>query len=341
MKIDILCNNENGGSSLGVALKDLWGEGQRGIGVGGSEYGLLTLCETWNKLGHEVTLYNNPMELGASPFEQRYISQFEPKANRDVLITFRSPNPLSIISNGLRVWLSCDQYTAGDFKAFAPYMQKIVCISKFHQEYFRGIYQITNTEVIDLPIRLDDLVVDEPIMKIKNKCIFTSVPDRGLMDLYECWPSIKQRVPDVALTITSDYRLWGVDERNMQHRLKWMYTDNVRFLGAISRKYLIQEQLSSEFLVYPCSYDELFCVSVAEAQCCGIYTITSDAGALSTTNMCKIVPRGELNFRSRFVEAVVNAINNPVDSRDIKLKAFARFEPDIIAKEWDTKIFNG
>jgi hypothetical protein len=42
MNIDILCKD---GSPLGVTLNDLWGEGQRGIGVGGSEYALLTLCE--------------------------------------------------------------------------------------------------------------------------------------------------------------------------------------------------------------------------------------------------------------------------------------------------------
>ena len=335
MKIDFLCSD---GSPLGPTSKTVYGDDHR-IGLGGAELAMITLCETWHKLGHEVTLYNDPWELGASPFEQRYISQFDPKAKRDVLIIFRSPNPLAIVANGFKVWFSCDQYTIGDFKAFAPHAHKIVCISKFHQDYFRNTYQIANTEVIDLPIRLDDLVVDEPIEKENRKCIFTSIPDRGLLELYDCWSTVKHHVPDVTLTITSDYRLWGVGENNYSHRVKWMLSENVRFLGAIPRRDLIKEQLSSELLVYPCTYDELFCISVAEAQCCGIYTITSDAGALPTTNMCKLIPREAPNLKSRFATAVIEALNTKVDVRDIKLKAFARFEPDIIAQQWQEKIF--
>lgn len=83
MKLDILCSD---GSPLGITSKDLWGDGKRGIGVGGSEYALLTLCQEWDKIGHKVTLYNNPLEQNASPFEQRNINEFDPNAARDVLI---------------------------------------------------------------------------------------------------------------------------------------------------------------------------------------------------------------------------------------------------------------
>jgi hypothetical protein len=112
-------------------------------------------------------------------------------------------------------------------------------------------------------------------------------------------------------------------------------------MGAIKRSQLIKEQLLAEYMPYPCTYNELFCISAAEAQCCGIYTITSDAGALPTTNMCKVVPRESTRYLPAFTDVVVEALNTKVDTRDLKLKAFARFEPDIIAKQWDTKIFKG
>lgn len=338
MKIDILCND---GSPIGVTLEDVWGDGLRGIGVGGAEYALLTMCETWHKLGHDVTVYNRPLNPNGSPWCHKHTSQFEPQAARDVLIIFRSPNPLSIGAKGFKVWWSCDQMTVGDYAAFAGTVDKIVCISQFHADYFVKTYRINNVEVIDLPIRLDDLVMDKPIEKIPKRCIFTSIPDRGLFELWNCWGAIKERVPEASLVITSDYRLWGVRPQNQQHIDQWQGKEDVRFMGAIKRSQLIKEQLLAEYMPYPCTYDELFCISVAEAQCCGIYTITSDTGSLPTTNMCKVVPRESTRYLPVFTDVVVEALNTKVDTRDLKLKAFARFEPDIIAKQWDTKIFKG
>ena len=131
-KIEILTND---GSPLGCSSKTVWGDAWR-LGVGGAELALLTMCEQWIIEGHEVILYNNPREAGASSFEQRPISKFNPNDERDILITFRSPNPRSLAAKGLKVWWSCDQFTVGDFRQFAPYMNKIVLISPYHQKYF-------------------------------------------------------------------------------------------------------------------------------------------------------------------------------------------------------------
>jgi len=154
MKIHLLCND---GSPLGVTSKTVWGDNNR-IGVGGAELALITMCEEWTKAGYEVTLYNDPWEAEASPFQQLPIRAFNPKdGNRDILIVFRSPNPQSVmVNNCLKVWWSCDQQTVGDFKSFSSTVDKIVCISPFHQEYFRNVYGINNTMFIDLPVRLDD-----------------------------------------------------------------------------------------------------------------------------------------------------------------------------------------
>ena len=264
------------------------------------------MCEEWHKRGDEVVLYNNPMTPNGSPFEQRKINDFDPNESRDVLITFRAPNPRSISAKGLRVFWSCDQYTTGDFKQFAPYMHKIVGISPFHQRYFQDIYQIKNMIVIDLPVRIQD-ILDAPAQeRVPNRLIFTSVPDRGLKNLWRYWPQIKKRCPDATLVITSDYRLWGAGELNGDHRISWMHMDGVAFLGAIPRRTLIQEELKADVQAYPCTYDELFCISNAEAQCAGIYPVTSDMGALATTNMGRIVPGNPMSgtvYSQAFIDA--------------------------------------
>jgi len=347
MKIDVLAND---GSPLGVTMKTIWGDAWR-VGTGGSEMAILTLCEQWAKEGHDVCFYNDPKEHGVSPFDQQPIDKFDPQADRSVLITFRSPNPKALISKGLKVWLSFDQFTMPHlrFQDFAPHMDKIVCISDYHAKYFADKYRIHNTIVIDLPVRYQDFDELGDVEKVPNRAIFTSVPDRGLDFLWYMWPEIKRDIPDIELHITSDYRLWGNNNPNNQrHRLKWMqHEGGVKFLGAIPRVQLLKEQAEAQFLLYPSLYDtaELFCVSVAEAQAMGVLPITSSWGALETTNMGTVIP-GKANeeaFKRQFMDELKYLCANPhtlaKEVQYITDAARDRFHPEIISKQWSEKVF--
>jgi glycosyltransferase involved in cell wall biosynthesis len=346
MNIDVLCND---GSPLGITTKDLWGKGRRGVGVGGSEYALLTMCEQWHRAGHRVRLYNDPLDPEGSEFEQLPIGAFQPKdKRRDVVVIFRSPNDRGVVADGLKVWWSCDQYTIGSFKDFAPFVDKIVCISDFHADYFRRTYQITDAEVIDLPVRLHDLE-NKSVERVPNKLIFTSVPDRGLNFMRDAWHRIKMSNEKASISITADYRLWGlIEPRNEKFRMQWLGMQDVHFLGAVPRARLIEEQLSADIFAYPNIYDELFCVSCAEAQVCGAYPVTSGIGALSTTNMGTIIGGDPRDGRSTFLRKFTERILEYLDNRDvleerreeIRKKAIERFSPDTILKQWDEKIFS-
>jgi len=345
MKLDILCSD---GSPLGVTSKTVYGDEWQ-IGVGGAELALLTMCETWHEMGHEVVLYNSPRER-VSLFEQRMISQFSPVEKRDILIVFRSTNAKAVAAGGYKVWWSCDQFTTGMFKQFAPYMDKIVVISPFHQEYFKQNYGIENSIVTDLPVRVGEyekLDYDEKYSKIDHRFLFSSVPDRGLEQLWRVWPLIKREIPDATVTITSDYRLWGAGgPMNERYRARWVAREGFSFLGAVNRERLVQEQMRASIMAYPCTYDELFCISVAEAQCAGVYTFTTNAGALPTTNMCTVLNWNATDARgdAHFVETVLSTVEKP-DFKDrmgkIKETARIRFHPETIAKYWEDEVFDG
>lgn len=341
MKIDILCNQEPNGSFIGVTSKTVWGDSQR-IGVGGAELAIITMAEEWTKAGHDVVLYNSPWEESASLFEQRPVPSFDPNEDRDVLINFRSPNIKSIPSKGLKVWFSTDQYSVGDYAKFSEYMDKIVCISPFHAQYFVERYKITDTIVIDLPVRTYDF--DFSIQKVKNRVIFTSVPDRGLHNLWRMWAKIKHAVPDASLVITSDYRLWGSGANNESYRVQWMVHKDYEFLGAVNRARYLEELMKAELFLYPGNYDELFCISVAEAQFAGAYPVTSTIGALRTTNMaCQIdVDASDQRNDQAFIDNAINLLRDSdlgMYSAKISDMARERFSPEKILKQWDEKVF--
>ena len=333
MKIDILTAD---GSPLGVTMATLQGDDPHQIGVGGAELGLLTMCELWAKRGDDVTLYNTPRGFDKSPFHQSNIQDFNGAQDRDVLIIFRSPNYQVDGAKGKKIWWSCDQYTIGSFKYFAPKVDKIVTISQFHADYFKKEYGIENTTVIDLPVRTWEY--EQDITKVPKRCLFSSIPDRGLGILLGMWPNIVNTVPEASLVITSDYRLWGVQApMNNQYVAMVANLKNVTMRGAIRRSELVREQLKAEVLPYPCNYDELFCYAVAEAEVAGILPVTPHIGALDTTNF------GWFSGRDEFADTIIKALNTPRESVSISEGVFTklaktRFGPERILAEWD-KVF--
>lgn len=342
MKISILAFD---GSPLGVSLSTMRGNDPAQVGVGGAELAVLTFCEILAKAGHDVTFYNNPrIHDDEAQFKQKNVSEFVPSEERDFVIFFRSPNPLADAPDlkGKKIWFSCDQYTVGSFSDFAPKMDKIVVISPFHAQYFRDTYHIENTIVIDLPCRTWEY--EGPIEKVPGRCIFTSVPDRGLHHLLDVWPDIVRRVPEASLVITSDYRLWGVpDAGNSQYVQRVLGMKGVQFLGAVPRSRLVEEQKKAVVLSFCCDYAELFCFAIAEAQLAGAVPVTSDVGACGTTNMGVVIPGNpsDLHWKEIFVDKVCYVLENPPQFLGWPpyILALNRFSPDRILEQWMTNVF--
>lgn len=344
-KLHVLCND---GSPLHVTEASIFGKDHR-LGVGGAELALLTMCRGWHDRGYDITLYNNPDNPEASAFRQKTLDEFVPHEERDYLIVFRSPNERAKQAKGRRIWWSCDQQTVGDFKDFSRYMEKIVTISPRHANYFRAMYGIDNTITIDLPVRTSDY---EPnvVQKISKRCIYTSIPDRGATQLNAAWALIVRDEPEASLVLTSDWRLWDVNiSENIltPYRLPFASQRNASYVGAVKRDKLIGYQLEADLLTYPCVYDELYCITVAEAQVAGAIPITSQFGALPTTNEFGIQIEGspfEPAFIEKFVKATLDLLHDPYlrdRQEDMKKKAKERFALDRILDIWDERIFNG
>lgn len=338
MKIDILCGS---GSPDGVVLSDIHGSNGR-IGVGGSEYALLTLAEAWAKRGDEVCVYNNPRHPFET-FEQRSISDFNRGGKRDFLVVFREPTSVNL-GSGKKIFWSCDQFTVGNFSDFSKLVDQTVTISPYHTQYFKEKYDI-EAQHIDLPVRTWEY--DNKTEKVKNRIIFTSVPDRGLDIVALIFPRILEKVPDASLVVTSDYRLWGSGQpMNSQYVQKFLRMPNVQFLGGVKRDRLIEEQLKAQVHLYPFGgqTEELFCIAVAESQVAGVLPITSPDGAIGTTNMGILMDGSARTpaVQQAFVDTVATHIQRDdlSDVQDgLREKARKRFDVNRILQEWDEKVF--
>jgi glycosyltransferase involved in cell wall biosynthesis len=296
----------------------------------------MTLMRAWVERGDEVIFFNSPRHKGESCFEQRHVNQFRPQDDYDVAIAFRTPNYRVASSKArLKVWYSHDQYTSVNFKGFCDHVHKVVGISPFHAEFFYDTYGVDGMIVIDLPVRTYDYADCDTAQKDPDTCIFTSVPTRGLREMLKFWRPIHAIYPEKKVIVTSDFRLWGAEGAlNDEYRIAAERLQNVTFLGAVTRKELAKIQMQASYLLYPCTYDELFCYTIAEALVAGCYAITTNQGACKTTNML-----GAVNMH-QFAPKVGEVFDNDnIDHANIRAKALARFSPDVILKQWDEKVF--
>lgn len=346
MRIDLICND---GSPIGVIPPDVYGRG-----VGGAELAMLSFVSVMAGRGHQVRVFNDPTSPGIHEgVEFLPLAAYDNRVQRDALIIFRSPNPRVRFEDRTWtrvIWWSTDQYTVGSFKELGEKVDLCVAISPHHAEYLAQHYGIPATKIaaVDLGVRLQDY--ENPPERVPHRLIFCSIPDRGLSVLHACWPLIQREVPDATLVITSDYRLWGLTTpNNHQHRLAWAGQPGVQFLGRVPRLSLTQEQMKAELLAYPCLYDELFCLSVAECQVAGALPVTSVYGALPTTNEHGIQVFGtptEPGFVRTFVQRVVSLLTEERGYASIKrqnmiVASRRRFDWNRIAAEWERLIEKG
>lgn len=339
LTIDLYADN---GSPMGLIPPDIYGRG-----VGGAELAMMSWAETMAGRGHKIRIYNNPKQAGDyNGVEYLPQSAFAPVADRDVYIAYRSPSQFTRICRAaVKLFWSTDQYTTGDFATDVfPCVDRTVCISPFHVDYHIERYKVEPPLIgyFDLGVRVKEYQQD--VEKVPGRCIYCSVPNRGLEILRMMWPRIKERVPNASLVITSDYTLWGSpNPLNHEHRLNWLGVDDVEFMGAIPRKQLVQEQLKAVCQPFSCSYEELFCISAAECQVAGATPITSDLGALPTTNQWGTVLGRNLldnSWQNGFVDAVCAVFNGWYD-REMSQKAIARFDWQTICGQWEHLIATG
>lgn len=149
-----------------------------------------------------------------------------------------------------------------------------------------------------LPHGYDDKAI-YPGKKIKNQCLYSSSPDRGLYDLLEMWTDIVEKVPDATLIVT-----YNAGEYNIP---------NTMFLGQVDDTMMSELYRTSEFWLYPCNGGELFCIAAVEAQVAGAIPVYYPTMALSET-----VRRGVRCRPDNYVDKCVDIMTDTRNQKAIR-----------------------
>ena len=174
-------------------------------------------------------------------------------------------------------------------------LKKIFCLTEWHVEYFTQIFP--SLKNITVPfyygIDFDKFHKKNICLKETYKFIYSSFPNRGLLQLLQMWPKIYEFQPMASLHIYCDVdgkwvnqvegemmnkirelmRIYNVDKNGM----------NIYYHGWVNKQVLAEAWLTSDIWFYPCTFMETFCLTALEAALTKTLVITNNLAALENT----------------------------------------------------------
>lgn len=269
-------------------------------GLGGSETMAWEMARHLAKLGHGVRLYGHctPTMEGAFEGVQFYDASKYKNVTCDVLIASRRPDAVDDEHNvtaGARVlWVHDIHVGTGLDYVRNLRFDRIFALTNWHKDFLRRCYPTIDHDKIVVTRNGIDMSRFEGFEKRDpHRAIYSSSPDRGLLTAIDCWPRIREQVPDAELHVFYGWFNWEqqakmMGDTNVQQNIQYLRDKAQNTPGVVLHDRVNQKQLAREFMksgvwAYPTWWTETSCITAMEAQAAGCFIVTSPIAALNET----------------------------------------------------------
>jgi hypothetical protein len=196
-------------------------------------------------------------------------------------------------------------------------VSRIVFVSSWQQQKFIEAYRLPpeRCAVIRNAIVTSDTMRSWPAYdQWRWRCAFISAPSRGLDLLLAAWNDLSPENAELHIWSGTDlWRFKGQEFRPMFSRA--MESPNVHFHRIAPNAEIRTALLDMHFLLYPCTYDETFCISIVEAMDAGCRVIASSRAALPETaaGFARLYPAVEdfSQHKNVFMQTLADELRNP------------------------------
>lgn len=266
-----------------------WDEKSIEKGIGGSETAVIQLAKEWAKQGKRVVVYGDPVEEHESDGVQwKPYWKFSVRDRFDTLIIWRNESLLDAPLKANRIFFDAhDVLSPSEWKkSRVAKVDNIFVKSKFHRSF---IPDVPDEKIVIIPNGIDLSMIPEKIEKRSNTIIYSSSYDRGLeYGLKYGWPIIKKEIPDAELHIYYGWDLFDRFYSGNPERMKWkkkmkelMAQPGITEHGRVSQRGLMKAKSEAVVHWYPCTFEEIDCISVRESATAGCTPIMTDYAALA------------------------------------------------------------
>jgi tetratricopeptide (TPR) repeat protein len=160
------------------------------------------------------------------------------------------------------------------------------------------------------------------IKKIPNKFIYSSFPNRGLVVLLKMWPKVVKEHSDASLHIYCNLEQEWVNQvaPEMMKEIKTLLRINKKgiFLhGWVSKTELAESWNTSEYFLYPCIFEETFCLTALEAAISKTFVITNGLAALEESAKHGLTVEGN-PLTDEWQSRTLEKLNNIMKSNNLR-----------------------
>jgi len=176
-------------------------------------------------------------------------------------------------------------------------LKNVFCLTEWHVEYFNNFFNSIDLKEITLPLYYGCNFVPN-LTYIKNNFIsstsinfiYSSFPNRGLLELLKLWPKIYEIDTRCNLHIYCDVNnKWSNDVEpekmtEIKNLLdKFINKFNIYYHGWVKKEELEKGWQQADIWFYPCTFMETFCLTALEAARTRTLAITNDLAGLQNT----------------------------------------------------------
>jgi predicted O-methyltransferase YrrM len=334
------------------------------IGVGGSETYIIEMARYMQKRGDfDVYVFCKCEEAGEvfegvtyMPLEKYYRFIRENYVHSCMVSRYSEYLPVTFESFVENVYFVIhDLSPSGVVIPMNIKLKKIFCLTEWHVEYFTTFFPMLKhlTAPFYYGIDFKNFLAGEtretrenekiqeiedspktqslqPTQKVPHRFIYSSFPNRGLLELLKMWPRIYEHQPKASLHIYCDVNhKWSNDVepekmRNIKMLLEkydaYNHGMNIYYHGWVNKKTLANAWLTADIWFYPCTFAETFCLTALEAAATKTLAVTNHLAALqNSVGNRGLIIKGDATTEE-WQEKALGKIFKVMDSTDNKMK---------------------
>jgi glycosyltransferase involved in cell wall biosynthesis len=286
-------------------------------GMGGSETWAAELAAEFSRRGNQVFLFGDCQEPhidrdGVAYYPHQEMEDVLRYDWLDVLISSRSIEPIRLKNlHASQVFVMVhDVFIHQDphHDLMDWRVKRFAYLSDWHQEFLCQHHKSLNPQKMFMTMNgvnqdlyhanshdgltLETAWISNPRIWKKNQSVYSSSPDRGLLQLLQIIPEIRKAVPDFRLLVAYGFHNWesAAKHRNNPQEMahiaeikSLMNQPGVEYLGRIDKKTLARHQMESKCWLMPEWFSETFSITAVENGLARNALLSSDLAGLKTT----------------------------------------------------------
>jgi len=268
-------------------------------GIGGSETYIIEMAKYIQQNGYfQVIVFCNCPFIDVFegviyyPLEKYFEFVRENVIHTCIVSRFSEYLPVAFKSHIENVYMVIHDLTpSGLVIPIDPKLKKIFCLTEWHVEHMSIAFPSLKHLLVPFYYGVDvnKFNINTPINKIPYKFIYSSFPNRGLLQLLQMWPKIYKKEPRASLHIYSDVNGEWVNNvaGEQMVQIKQLLLDfkgmNIFYHGWVNKQELSTAWLTSDIWFYPCTFMETFCLTALEAALSNTFAVCSNLAALQNT----------------------------------------------------------